>query len=79
MGSTIAEKILAVHAGKESVQAGEIVEVVPDVLLANDVTAPPAIEEMKKMGATLPFDPTRVVFVMDHFTPNRDGRTARAC
>ncbi|NPV71979.1 MAG: 3-isopropylmalate dehydratase large subunit [Firmicutes bacterium] len=76
---TISEKIIAIHAGKDSVKPGDIVEVAPDVLMANDVTAPPAIEEMAKMGADKVFDPDRVVFVMDHFTPNKDIRSATMC
>jgi 3-isopropylmalate/(R)-2-methylmalate dehydratase large subunit len=76
---TISEKIIAAHAGKESVKPSDIVEVVPDVLMANDVTTPPAIEEMAKMGADRVFDPERVVFVMDHFTPNKDIRSATMC
>ncbi|MGB9866593.1 MAG: 3-isopropylmalate dehydratase large subunit [Bacillota bacterium] len=76
---TISEKIIALHAGMEQVQPGDIVEVKPDLLMANDVTAPPAISEMFKMNATRVFDPDRIAFVMDHFTPNKDLRTARAC
>ncbi len=76
---TISEKIIALHAGKDRVRPGDIVEVTPDVLMANDVTAPPAIEEMAKMGARRVFDPDRIVFVMDHFTPNKDVRSATMC
>lgn len=76
---TISEKIIAMHAGIEYVAPGDIVEVRPDLLMANDVTAPPAIAEMAKMNATRVFDPDRIVLVMDHFTPNKDLRSARAC
>jgi len=79
MGMTITEKILAAHAGKEMVKPGEFIMAKLDVLLANDVTAPIAIEEFRKAGAKEVFDKEKVVLVADHFVPNRDIRAAHQC
>ena len=79
MGMTITEKILAAHAGKKSVEAGEIIEAKVDLALANDITAPLSLEEFEKAGAKSVFDPERVVLVMDHFTPNKDILSAENC
>lgn len=73
---TITEKILAFHAGLERVEPGQIVEARVDLLLANDITAPLAIEEFENLGIDRLFDPKKVVFVLDHFTPARDVRAA---
>ena len=72
MGMTITEKILARHAGKEEVHPGELLNCRVDVVLGNDVTTPVAIEEFEKLGLERVFDPTRIVLVPDHFTPNKD-------
>ena len=79
MGMTITEKILAVHAGKSSVEPGEIVEARIDIALANDITAPLSLEEFEKAGAPSVFDKERVVLVLDHFTPNKDIQSAENC
>ena len=79
MGMTITEKILAVHAGKSSVEPGEIVEAQIDIALANDITAPLSLEEFEKAGAQSVFDKERVVLVLDHFTPNKDIQSAENC
>lgn len=79
MGMTMVEKILAAHAGKEEVQAGELVMARVDLALANDVTAPVAIDEFRKIGVERVFDRERVVLVLDHFTPNKDIRAAAQC
>ena len=76
MGLTMVEKILARGAGKEKVEPGEIVSVKVDLCLANDITAPVAIREFERMGAEQVFDAERVVFVPDHFTPNKDIASA---
>ncbi len=76
MGMTITEKILAAHAGKERVTPGELVNCRLDLVLANDITAPVAINEFEKLGLDRVFDPTRVVLVPDHFTPNKDIKSA---
>lgn len=79
MGMTITEKILAAHAGKEFVEPGEIIDAKIDLVLANDITAPLSLEEFDKVGARAVFDPERVVFVLDHFTPNKDILSAENC
>jgi 3-isopropylmalate/(R)-2-methylmalate dehydratase large subunit len=79
MAMTMTEKILAAHAGKEHVEAGEIVEARIDIALANDITAPLSLEEFEKAGAKGVFDPERVVLVLDHFTPNKDILSAENC
>ncbi len=73
------EKILAAHAGRDSVKPGEIVSVKADMLLANDITAPVAIDQFRKTGAKRVFDPTRIALVPDHFAPNKDTRSAGQC
>ncbi len=72
-------KILARHAGRESLKPGELVEASVDLVLANDITAPLAIEEFEKLGRGKVFDTGKVVLVLDHFTPNRDIASAEQC
>ena len=79
MGMTITEKILAAHADKKGIEPGEIVETRIDLALANDITAPLSLEEFAKVGAKKVFDPEKVVFVLDHFTPNKDIISAENC
>jgi 3-isopropylmalate/(R)-2-methylmalate dehydratase large subunit len=83
MGSTIAEKILAAHAGQDAVRAGQFVDVDVDVVLSNDITAPISIREFEKLGgdgdSLKVFDPERVVLVADHFAPNKDIKSAQQC
>jgi 3-isopropylmalate/(R)-2-methylmalate dehydratase large subunit len=69
---TIAEKILAAHAGKKSVSPGEFINVKVDLVMAHDLTAGIAIQEFKKTGYETVFDPEKVVLVMDHYVPNKD-------
>ncbi|MBF0505962.1 MAG: 3-isopropylmalate dehydratase large subunit [Nitrospirae bacterium] len=76
---TITEKILAVHAGKKSVSAGELMNAKVDLVLANDITAPIAITEFKKTGAKRVFDKERIALVPDHFTPQKDIKAAEQC
>ena len=75
---TLAEAIIARHAGRP-VAAGEFVEVPVDFVLANDITAPLAIRAFRALGAERVFDPGRVAFVLDHFTPCKDVRSAEQC
>lgn len=75
MGMNMTEKILARHAGRGSVAAGELITCTLDMVLANDITAPPGIKELEKIGR-LPFDNTKIALVPDHFTPNKDIKTA---
>lgn len=79
MGMTITEKILAAHTDKSFVEAGEIVDARIDLAMANDITAPLSLEEFEKVGARTVFDPEKVVFVLDHFTPNKDILSAENC
>ncbi|MBC7250946.1 MAG: 3-isopropylmalate dehydratase large subunit [Anaerolineae bacterium] len=79
MGMTLAEKILAAHAGLEEVHPGQFVEVAVDVVLSNDITAPIAIREFERLGVERVFDPQRVVMVADHFAPNKDIKSAAQC
>jgi 3-isopropylmalate/(R)-2-methylmalate dehydratase large subunit len=72
VGSTISEKILAVHCKRKCVEAGEFIEPEVDIVLSNDVTAPLAIKEFKKTDIKKVFNKNKVVLVMDHFTPNKD-------
>lgn len=76
MNMTITEKILADHAGLESVKPGQLVNCKVDLALANDITAPISIKEFRRIGAKKVFDPERVVFVADHFAPNKDIESA---
>ena len=73
------QKILAAHAGLESVEAGQLIEAQLDMVLGNDVTSPVAINEMNKFGKTSVFDKTKISLVMDHFTPNKDIQSAENC
>jgi len=73
---TLAEKILSAHAGRESVKVGEFVNVKVDMVMASDLTAHIAADQFEKMGAKKPFDPRKVIFVMDHFFPNKDVAAA---
>lgn len=73
---TITEKIFAAHAGLEEVKAGDLITAKVDITLANDITAPVAIKEFKKIGVDKVFDNERVVFVPDHFVPNKDIKSA---
>ena len=75
MGMNMTEKILAKHAGLESVVPGQLITCKLDMVLANDVTAPPAIKEFEKIGRPV-FDNTKVALVPDHFTPNKDIKAA---
>lgn len=79
MGMTMTQKILASHAGLEQVVAGQLIEANLDMVLGNDVTAPVAINEMNKCGAKSVFDNTKISLVMDHFTPNKDIKSAENC
>ena len=73
---TLAEKILAAHAGKKGVSPGEFINVRVDLIVANDVTAPIAIKEFQRIGVGKVFDPKRVVMVPDHFMPGKDIASA---
>lgn len=79
MGMTMTQKILAAHAGLDSVVAGQLIEADIDLALANDITGPVAIRELAKAGMDKVFDREKVALVMDHFTPNKDIKSAEQC
>lgn len=76
MGMTLTEKILAAHAGKQIVVPGELISSKVDMILGNDITSPVAIQEFRKIGVKKVFDNERIVLVPDHFTPNKDIKSA---
>jgi len=76
MGMTITEKILAKHAGRKEVKPGELINAAIDIIMCHDVTTPPAIDMLSKMGIKKVFDPNKVVVTPDHFVPNKDIESA---
>jgi 3-isopropylmalate/(R)-2-methylmalate dehydratase large subunit len=76
MGKTLAEKIIAAHAGQDAVSAGDLVTVNVDVVMANDITAPIAINSFNAVGMGEVFNPDRVMLVPSHFAPNKDIKSA---
>ena len=76
MPMTMTQKILADHAGLESVAPGDLIEAKLDYVLGNDVTTPPAIKVFEKLGVKEVFDKDRVLLIGDHFTPNKDIKSA---
>lgn len=76
MGMTMTQKILAHAAGKNSVSAGELIMADLNLVLGNDITAPVAIKEFDKIGGSV-FDKTKIALVPDHFTPNKDIKSAQ--
>lgn len=76
MSMTMTQKILAAHAGLQSVTAGQLIEAKLDLVLGNDVTSPVAINEMAKKGFNDVFSTDKIALVMDHFTPNKDIKSA---
>ena len=80
MGMTMTQKILAAHAGLESVEAGQLIEADLDLVLGNDITSPVAIHEMDgKMKDSSVFHKDKIALVMDHFVPNKDIKSAEHC
>jgi len=79
MGMTMTQKILAAHAGLDKVTAGQLIEADLDLVLGNDVTAPVAIKEMQKVKGQGVFDKDKIALVPDHFTPNKDIKSAEHC
>ena len=76
MGMTMTQKILAAHAGLESVEAGQLISASLDIVLGNDITTPVAVNEFKKAGFDGVFDKDRIAIVLDHFVPNKDIKAA---
>lgn len=79
MGMTMTQKILAAHAGLESVQAGDLIAARLDLVLGNDITAPVAIDEFRKAGFGQVFDKEKIAIVLDHYTPCKDIKAAQLC
>ena len=79
MGMTMTQKILAAHAGLDSVQAGQLILADLDLVLGNDITSPVAIKEFAKLKKNGVFDKDKITMVMDHFAPNKDIKAAEQC
>lgn len=79
MGMTMTQKILATHAGLKEVTAGQLIEANLDLVLGNDITTPVAVKEFRKIGVKEVFDKDKVVIVPDHFSPNKDIKSAEQC
>ena len=79
MGMTMTQKILANAAGMESVSAGDLIMANLSLVLGNDITSPVAIKEFDKLGLESVFDKTKIALVPDHFTPNKDIKSAEQC
>ena len=79
MGMTMTQKILAAHAGLDSVVAGQLIEADLDLVLANDITGPVAIHEVEKLNKKTVFDKDKIALVPDHFAPNKDIKSAEHC
>ena len=76
---TITEKILAAHSGRKKVSPGELINAKVDLVLANDITAPIAISEFRKIGAKDVFNKERIALIPDHFAPQKDIKAAEQC
>lgn len=76
MGMTMTQKILADHAGLEKVVAGQLIKAKLDMVLGNDITTPVAVKEFRKIGLNKVFDVNKISIVPDHFTPNKDIKSA---
>lgn len=79
MGMTMTQKILAAHAGLDKVYSGQMIMAKLDLVLGNDITTPVAIEEFEKTGCHKIFDKSKIAIVPDHFTPNKDIKSAENC
>ncbi len=79
MGMTMTQKILAAHAGLDQVTPGQLIEAELDLVLGNDITAPVAVKEFERIGVQEVFDKGKVAIVPDHFTPNKDIKSAEQC
>ena len=78
MGMTMTEKILALHVGKDQVEAGDLLVSQVDLVLANDITGPPAINVFEEIGRPV-FNKDKIVLVPDHFSPCKDIKSATLC
>ena len=78
-GMTMTQKIIAAHAGLDYVEAGQLVNANVDLVLGNDITSPVAIKEFRKLDLDKVFDKNKIALVPDHFTPNKDIKSAEHC
>ena len=78
MGMTMTQKILAKHSGRDCVSVGDLLISQVDLILANDITGPPAIDEFNKIGKPV-FDKNKIALVPDHFSPCKDIKSAEMC
>lgn len=76
MGMTMTQKILADHAGMEYVEPGQLIKAKVDMVLGNDITTPVAVREFRRIGVNKVFDVNKIAIVPDHFTPNKDIKSA---
>ena len=76
MAMTMTQKILAAHAGLDSVTPGQLIQAKLDIVLGNDITTPVAINEFNKNGFNRVFDKDKIAIVLDHFVPNKDIKAA---
>ena len=79
MAMTLSQKILAFHAGKDNVTAGQLITADLDLVLGNDITSPVAIKEIAAHGGGNVFDKSKVALVMHHFVANKDIKSAEQC
>lgn len=79
MGMTMTQKILAAHAGLDTVHPGQLIEATLDLVLGNDITSPVAIDAFRKAGVQQVFDKEKIALVLDHFVPNKDIKSAEQC
>lgn len=79
MGMTMTQKILAFHASTDMVRVGQLIKCKVDLVLGNDITTPMAINEFNKIGVDKVFDKSKIAIVPDHFTPNKDIKSAEQC
>jgi len=75
LAMNMSEKILARHAGVDSVEAGQLIVCTLDLVMANDITGPPALKEFEKIGKPV-FDPEKIALIPDHFQPAKDIKSA---
>jgi 3-isopropylmalate/(R)-2-methylmalate dehydratase large subunit len=76
MAMTLTEKLLAAHAGRDHVVPGEIINATLDLIICHEVTTPPAVEMLRRLGIHKVFDPSKILVTPDHFVPNKDIRSA---
>ncbi|MCD7769650.1 MAG: 3-isopropylmalate dehydratase large subunit, partial [Oscillospiraceae bacterium] len=79
MGMTMTQKVLAAHAGLDSVKAGDLIEAKLDLVLGNDVTTPVAVTVFDQAGLESIFDKDKIAIVLDHYTPCKDIKSAQLC